>query len=190
MAKAIIDTEFITIRFAKENIIYSAAILIVDKEGNKIFAKKWDVKYDLRKYDKESYHFGLQFANKPKYRPARGKLGIKYNGRKGKYLQYIQKEIRNLQKQHKVRYWFAKGPSQTDLALLDKCRKQKICFKIEGNKDCEKYQGKHDPLQEIRYYKQYLYNPKSIEYTEKRKEIIVKRRKTNKSKLNAAKDQK
>jgi hypothetical protein len=39
MVKAVIDTEFITIRFAKENMIYSAAILIVDKSGNEIFQK-------------------------------------------------------------------------------------------------------------------------------------------------------
>ena len=103
MAKAIIDTEFITIKHAKENVIYSAAMLILSKSGEEVFEKKWNVKYDLRKYNEESYKFGLSLANTPKYRPARGKLGVKYNGRKGKYLHYIQHEIRKLQKQYKVR---------------------------------------------------------------------------------------
>jgi hypothetical protein len=71
--------------------------------------------------------------------------------------------------------------------LLDKCRKQKLVYKIEGNPNCVKYQGQHDPLQEIKYYKQYLYNPKSVIYRAKRKEIIFKRIKTYESKSKATK---
>jgi hypothetical protein len=63
MAKAIIDTEFICIKHAKENVIYSAAMIIVNKSGEESFAKKWDVKYDLRKFDVESYKFGLSFEH-------------------------------------------------------------------------------------------------------------------------------
>jgi hypothetical protein len=67
MAKAIIDTEFITIRFTKENMIYSAAILIVKTLREEVFSKKWDVKYDLREYSIGPYRFRLQLANTPKY---------------------------------------------------------------------------------------------------------------------------
>ena len=190
MAKAIIDTEFISIKHAKENVIYSAAMIIVDKSGEEVFAKKWDVKYDLRGYDKGSYIFGLNLANTPKYRPARGKLGIKCNGRKGKYLYLVQHEIRKLQKQYKIRYWYVKGPCQTDLLLLDKCRKQKLVYKIEGNPNCVKYQGKHDPLQEIKYYKQYLYNPKSAIYRAMKNKIIFKRIKTYAAKAKVIKKSK
>jgi hypothetical protein len=82
MAKAIIDTEFICIKHAKKNFMYPAAILIVSKSGEEVFAKEWNVKYDLRKYDEKSYSFGIRLANKPKYRSVTGKLGIKYNARK------------------------------------------------------------------------------------------------------------
>jgi hypothetical protein len=190
MAKAIIDTEFICIKHAKENVIYSAAMIIVNKSGEEVFSKKWDVKYDLREYNIGSYIFGLRLANTPKYRPARGKLGIKYNSRKGKYLHFVQHEIRKLQKQYKVRYWYVKGPCQTDLLLLDKCKKQKLVYKIEGNPNCVKYQGKHDPLQEIKYYKQYLYNPKSVLYRARRNEIVFKRIKTYESKSKVIKKSK
>jgi hypothetical protein len=40
MAKAIIDTEFTCIKHAKENVIYSAAMIVVNKSGEKVFAKK------------------------------------------------------------------------------------------------------------------------------------------------------
>ena len=41
MAKGIIDTEFISIIHTKENIIYSAAMLVQDKNGKEIFAESW-----------------------------------------------------------------------------------------------------------------------------------------------------
>ena len=88
MAKAIIDTEFICIKHAKENVIYPAAMIIVNKSGEEVLANKWNVKYDLRKYDEKSYSFRIQLANKPNYRSVTGKLGIKYNARKDQYLQY------------------------------------------------------------------------------------------------------
>jgi hypothetical protein len=71
--------------------------------------------------------------------------------------------------------------------LLDRCRKQKLIYKIEGNSDCVKYQGTHDPLKEIKYYKQYLYNPRSVIYKAKRKQIIFKRIKTYESKSKVTK---
>jgi len=83
MVKALIGTELIVIRFAKENIIFSVIILIVKKSGE-VFSKKWDVKYDLRNYDRKFYFDELKHANKPAYRPARGRMGIKYSGKKEK----------------------------------------------------------------------------------------------------------
>jgi hypothetical protein len=73
MTKAIIDTEFICIKHAKENVIYSAAMIIVNKSGEEVFSKKWDVRYNLRAYNIGSYVFGLRLANTPKYRPASSK---------------------------------------------------------------------------------------------------------------------
>ena len=40
MAKAIIDTEFICRKNAKQNVIYLAAMIIVNKSGEEVFAKK------------------------------------------------------------------------------------------------------------------------------------------------------
>ena len=39
MSKAIIDTEFISIIHAKENITYSGTILIQDENGKEMFAE-------------------------------------------------------------------------------------------------------------------------------------------------------
>jgi hypothetical protein len=78
LRKAIIDTEFITITNAKENIIYSAAMLVVDEKGNQIYAKEWDLTYNLKGYAPHTYKYGLALANTPKYRPARGEVKTKY----------------------------------------------------------------------------------------------------------------
>ena len=50
MAKAIIDTEFISIIHAKENVIYSAAMLIQEENGKEVFAQAWYLNYDLTKF--------------------------------------------------------------------------------------------------------------------------------------------
>ena len=46
MAKAIIDTDFISIIHAKENVIYSAAMLVQDENGKEVFAEAWNLNYD------------------------------------------------------------------------------------------------------------------------------------------------
>ena len=50
MAKVIIDTEFISIIHAKENVIYSAAIVTHDENGKEVFAKVWYLNFNLTKY--------------------------------------------------------------------------------------------------------------------------------------------
>ena len=47
MSKAIIETEFTSIIHAKENVIYSSAILIQDENGKEVFAETWYLNYDL-----------------------------------------------------------------------------------------------------------------------------------------------
>ena len=82
--KAIIDTEFITIMNAKENIIYSAAMVVVDEQGKEIYANEWDLTYNLKGYAPHTYKYGLALANTPKYRPARGEVKTRYRKKKRK----------------------------------------------------------------------------------------------------------
>ena len=96
--RAIIDTEFISIMNAKENIIYSAAMLVVDEQGNQIYEKKWDLTYSLKEYAPQTYKYGLALAKTPKYRPARGEVKTKYRRRNVKQLGCLQLLIRRLQK--------------------------------------------------------------------------------------------
>ena len=100
MAKAIIDTEFVSIIHAKENIIYSAAMLVQEENGKEVFAESWYLNYGLTKFKPHSYKFGLKLANSPKYRPARGEVKNKYSNKskKGKNLTSLQLTIRKLQK--------------------------------------------------------------------------------------------
>jgi len=76
MSKAIIDTEFISIIQAKENIIYAAAILVQDEDGKEVYAETLYLNYDLTKFEPHTYRFGLKLANTPKYQPARGEVKI------------------------------------------------------------------------------------------------------------------
>ena len=84
MSKEIIDTEFISIIHAKENIIYAAAILVQDENGKEVYAETWYLKYDLTKFKPHTYRFGLKLANTPKYQPARGEAKIKYSNKSKK----------------------------------------------------------------------------------------------------------
>ena len=47
MSKAIIDTEFISMIHAKENVIYAAAVLVQDENGKELYAETWYLNYDL-----------------------------------------------------------------------------------------------------------------------------------------------
>ena len=158
MAKAIIDTEFISIIHAKENVIYSAAMLIQDENGKQVFAQAWYLNYDLTKFKPCKYKFGLKLANTPKYRPPRGEVKNKYTNKskKGKNLTSLQLTIRKLEQKFNIRYWFCKGPTQTDLLLTDKFKNPKVCYKIEENNNCTKYEGVHHPLEEIQNYAKFL----------------------------------
>ena len=190
MAKGIIDTEFISIIHAKENIIYSAAMLVQDENGKEIYAESWYLNYDLTKFKPHTYKFGLKLANTPKYRPARGEVKIKYSNKKqkGTNLTSLQLKIRKLQKKFNICYWFCKGPTQTDLLLIDKCKNPKICYKIEENENCTKYEGVHHPLEEIRHYAKFLYDPNTQEYTVKGDKIFLRRKKSKQSKKDAYKN--
>jgi len=129
MSKAIIDTEFISIIHAKENVIYWAAILIQDENGKEVYAVIWYLNYDLKKFEPQTYRFGLKLGNTPKYRPARGEVKIKHSNenKKGKNLTSLQLLIRKLQQRFNIHYWFRKSPALTDLLLIDKCKTPKIC---------------------------------------------------------------
>ena len=120
-------------------------------------------------------------ANTPKYRPARGEVKIKYSNKskKGTNLTSLQLLIRKLQQRFNIHYWFCKGTTQTDLLLIDKCRPPKICYKkIEENKNCIKYEGVHHPLDEIRYYAKFMYDPTSQEYPVRGNTNFLKRKKS------------
>jgi len=84
MSKAITDTEFISIIHAKENVIYSAAIMIQDDNGKEVFAETWYLNYDLTKFKPHTYRFGLKLANTPKYRSATGEVKMKYSNKSKK----------------------------------------------------------------------------------------------------------
>jgi len=189
MSKAIIDTEFISIIHAKENIIYTAAILVQDENGKVVYAETWYLNYDLTKFEPHTYRFGLNLANTPKYQPARGEVKIKYSNKnkKGKNLTSLQLLIRKLQQKFNISYWFCKGPNQTDLLLIDKCRPPKICYKIEENENCIKYEGVHHPLDEIRHYAKFMYDPTSQDYAVRGNNIFLKRKKSVEAKKDAYK---
>ena len=51
LSKAIIETEFTSIIHAKENVIYSSAILIQDENSKEVCAETWYLKYDLTKLE-------------------------------------------------------------------------------------------------------------------------------------------
>ena len=122
MSKAIIDTEFISIVHAKENVIYAAAILVQDENGKEVYAET------LKPH---TYRFGLKLANTPKYQPARGKVKIKYlnKSNKGKNLTSLQLLIRKPQQRFNISYWFCKGPNQTDLLLIENVDHLKFVIK-------------------------------------------------------------
>ena len=69
MAKAIIDTEFISIIQTTENVINSEAMLILDKKDKEIFAKTWYLNNNLRRFKPSAYKYGLKMGNAPKYQP-------------------------------------------------------------------------------------------------------------------------
>ena len=186
--KAIIDTEFITIMHAKENIIYAAAMIVVDEQGKEIYANEWDLTYNLKGYAPHTYKYGLALANTPKYRPARGEVKTRYRKRSAKQLGCLQLLIRRLQRNLNIKYFYSKGVTQTDLLLLDKCRAPKICYNIEKNPQCVKYEGIHHPLSEIRYYKQFLFDPESEEYKSLGGKLFLKRMKTHQRKRDAYKN--
>jgi hypothetical protein len=185
--KAIIDSKFITIMNAKENIIYSAAMVVVDEQGNQIYANEWDLTYNLKGYAPHTYKYGLALANTPKYRPARGEVKTKYR-RSAKQLGCLQLLIKRLQKNLNIKYFYSKGPTQTDLLLLDKCRFPKICYNLEKNPQYVKYEGIHHPLSEIQYYKQFLFDPESEEYKSLDSNFFLKRMKTHQRKKDAYKE--
>ena len=51
MSKAIIDTEFISIIHAKENVIYAAAVLVQDENGKEVYAETWYLNYDPTNFE-------------------------------------------------------------------------------------------------------------------------------------------
>ena len=98
--------------------------------------------------------------------------------KKGKNLTSLHLTLRKLQQKFNIRYWFCKGPTQTDLLLIDKCKNPKICYKIEENKNCTKYEGVHHPLEEIRCYTKVLYDPSAQDYALKGDKIFLRRKKS------------
>ena len=94
----------------------------------------------------------------------------------------LQLIIRRLERQYNILSWFCKGPSKTGLLLIDKCHAPKICYKIEGNPNCIKYEGVHHPLLDIGYYNQLLYDPTSPNYTLKIYIIFLKLKKSRQTK--------
>jgi len=92
--------------------------------------------------------------------------------------------LKRLQRKFNILCWFSKGPTQTDLLLIDKCQAPKI----EENKYCLKYEGVHYPLDENRYYAQILYDPTEQEYALKGNTIFLKLKSSKHAKKDAYKN--
>jgi hypothetical protein len=99
-----------------------------------------------------------------------------------KQLGCLQLLIRHLQKNLNIKYFYSKEPTQTDLLLLDKFRAPKICYNLDKNTQCVKYEGIHHPLSEIQYYKQFLFDPESEEYKSLGSKLFLRRMKTRRRK--------
>ena len=58
-----IDSEYIGVKHSSIGVIFEAAFLLVDDEYREVYTYKWNLKYNLYKYDTKRWRKTLNFID-------------------------------------------------------------------------------------------------------------------------------
>jgi hypothetical protein len=145
----LIDCEFISIKNSQRGVIYRCGLLVVNKHTLEE-VEEYDlwINYNLYKMidDTRRWKPTLRWLN------ANEQYSAGYNimptCKHGISIQYLRKLISGLLYKYRVAHLRCKGISTTDLLLSNKVQFIEII--------APKYEGVHEPLNELKYFKNYL----------------------------------
>lgn len=157
----VIDTEYIGLKYSSTGIIFEAAFLLLDNQRREIHCYKWNIRYNMYKYEKNRWSPTLNFINRNGFYAKT----IRPHNENGYEIKHVQEEIQEICSFFGVQAVYVKGNVPTDKLLLEKCDKNIALFNLEDFK-CEKYlHSVHDPEDEVRYFAQWI--PEKIPDMEK-----------------------